>query len=844
MPARRAEIRPVRGINDIDIDTFDSRVSVETGNVVLDGININRQMEMDIPKESAGVYADAKREYLEYHNVTASDIAREIRHRQRISEVGHGFPDYSVVDRTSKKRPVVFPEGFTEEDIAYVSKIDQIDQKVSEILSKWDLEEQEWMAEGAMQFRETMNNYIPLIMKTNRVKAGGKGGRKVMDASVLEQSLGPYKAMLNEEASLRSMYNMTQEEASAMVREQGLTGITTDLHELLLARGAHHEVMRKQVNSMLQFREFGFNRFEKGMDITEEALEILGNESSLNKLGLVKISGPMAGIFSRPGPKGYDYVFDNDVAATIERMTEVMSDPVNANNIFSRYTHWWRGATTATPGFHMRNVISNTTMLYTEFGPKTFAPKNMYDGMVGAAYGLKRFNPKAGEMPSAVRLRLQSKRGAWTLEELSDEALRRGVISESTMANLADDPIIQLMGKTDRSKMQNAFNKYSPASGDNWLFSASRDIGSFAESSARFQAFIMDVDRLTRMGGVATKSDHILDVAAGNAKKLLLDYGDLTKVEQKWFRGIMPFYTWLRKNLANQLTMIGDPQYWSRLSVAPKTINMMKSEDQVDVDVMPEYMREAGYFQTGTTPEGDARLFWPNIPILDLNKLPFSFGSGNEFANVSFDGLDLKNEILDMAHPLLKMFVESVTGYDTFREREIRPTEEGGRMYGLIASHPTVIALLDVVAKAGGKKNGIIAGVDPEGRVQMDGTMLRGIETAMPLINNISRYIDTVEEAEGLLFRSNVIENAVDAFLGASDPTEGTQEALRTMSFALGLKFDSLDEREARIWRASDLYDQALDVRKAEQEMDPNRAFRKMQWQNRQLGMYRRLGVY
>lgn len=773
-------------------------------------------------------------------------IARDLEYELKRSIPSERYPEYKehIKDFLTDQR--VTPTMLaTADEYADIARLTELDDRVSRFLDGIDIKEHELMERGLLDFRESMDVYLPYVFRRTKKHVGGAATttRRVSDPSQLTQQVGTQRGIEMEISSLESLYGLTREQAEKLVQDNA-TSVVTDLKEILMRRGVHHSIMANEANALDQMRQFGFNVYEiptKGIN-----RDLLQAENYMAKLGLQTPSGNMSGAFSRSGPNGYKYFFDRDVSEAINRMTQIQKEPGMFKNGIRNYTNWWRGIVTSNPGFHIRNFYSNMSMIYTEFGPKAFTPRYVYDGALGAAVGLK--GPKAlreaGTGSSKAAVRLQTRYGGWTMRELVDEARKRGIINRSSRGYSNDDPIRNLMKIDDRSKYKQALSKYSPLSSQNKLFEFSKDVGGFIESSSRFQAFLMEIDEMTRLSGVTEKVDSILEAAAQKSKQLLLDYDDLTKFEREWGKAVIPFYTWMRKNLANQLFMLQNPRYWGRYSNIEKMRELF-DDDDMDIDErdLPDYMREDGYFAIGRTDEGEVMTLWPNLPVFDLNMLPIAFHRGTLGAPIP-QGPELLNTITDSAHPALKAAIESVTGYDTFREREIQPTEEADRYFGLVQRFPRLMGLIDPLVAAGNDGLGIVGGVDSEGVMQFNGEIVRAVDTLFPLANALNRYIDAIEEVPEHVFNTNVIEESVDAFMGARDPEEGTKELLRTMSYMLGVKASSYDEREARLWRAKDIYDRALKQRRAEEELAPNRRARQIEWMNRQEGMYRRLGIY
>lgn len=107
---------------------------------------------------------------------------------------------------------------------------------------------------------------------------------------------------------------------------------------------------------------------------------------------------------------------------------------------------------------------------------------------------------------------------------------------------------------------------------------AGRAFNQAVETNARMALFNLN---MARYGNVAE--------ASRATKKVLFDYSELTAVEQKLLKNIIPFYTFMRKNLPRQLeTLIENP---TRI-VVPEKISQAGTTG-LDPDA-PDYQQEAG----------------------------------------------------------------------------------------------------------------------------------------------------------------------------------------------------------------------------------------------------------
>ena len=98
-------------------------------------------------------------------------------------------------------------------------------------------------------------------------------------------------------------------------------------------------------------------------------------------------------------------------------------------------------------------------------------------------------------------------------------------------------------------------------------------------------------------------------------KKFLFDYMDLTAFERKVMKRVFPFYTWLRKNIPLQISMLlKSPRTYARINDTQNYI----AGGPIDWDSKPEYIRDSMAIQ----PQGSDKYV-----NLNLYPLPILAGS-------------------------------------------------------------------------------------------------------------------------------------------------------------------------------------------------------------------------
>jgi len=627
---------------------------------------------------------------------------------------------------------------------------------------------------------------------------------------------------------LRFIFGFSDEKARRIVQGNS-SNLVMDIRELVAGRAMVHAKAKARHDIIQQFKEFGINM----ADVADPAAKGLVEGAAkldLNQIGLNSINHKA---FNDP-EKGLQYVFDDDVADIIRRTLEVTGEKKNP---FARgmaaYQNWWKSIVTMTTGFHARNFSSNTTTQFLRHGMRAFDFQDIRRSIAATAYALRKSNPQKfldelGIDEGWIKKALNESVGQYKVRELADEALERGVISEATMAYDAKELVEKMRGK--------------PPIGKGAIRDMSRDVGSFLENVPRFQSFLIDYSDLATKElaegstrDVAEKTT--LDWAGREAKKWFLDYTDLTEFEQKWMKNVVPFYTWMRKNLANQIN--GVALYPDLYSVLPKIENLVELEDpDYDPALIPDWMREEGMFPVAKM--GDSlRMFRPDFAHMDLNLIPFKWTEGKLFPE--YTPQELKDELINATSPLVRRFanwmMQSENPYNFFYKEEMGPRSEAPHAVRLIASRPGVLPILDGLLRKMGYEDG--AGVNERnGRIQIDSNLVVLLEDFVPVLRQMEFLFYLPQMVPSLKNGlDSVIKNA-----SAQNKYEDTDMALQQLSFWLGIKSSEVDlsnERERMGW---DLYNESTQALQEQRREQPGYQVRSNESRNRTLNTIRRLG--
>jgi len=330
--------------------------------------------------------------------------------------------------------------------------------------------------------------------------------------------------------------------------------------------------------------------------------------------------------------------FDPEVAGFLKRNYAALNSTEETLDFFKVYDeaqNWWKmWSLGARPAYHMRNMVGNVWNNYLA-GVKNPAVYKLA-GEVEVMETTGKFTGKIGNFPT---------------KQVYDEALNRGVLGKGQYHG---DIAQGVLRETEAALSKlNPGNLLTPST-NNTILRAGFKFGQKLEENARLAHFI---DRV--------KKGDTFDQAGKSVKKYLFDYEDLSQVEKKGFKRVMPFYTWTRKNIPLQVeAMLENPQKFQKVNLLRNNISTGDEPDQENVQ---DYIKKAGPVYVGETPEGDPKTFTLSgyAPFMDIQKI-----------------LSPKRELMGMVSPFIKEPLEQLFNYDTFRERAI--TQYDGQVVDFI----------------------------------------------------------------------------------------------------------------------------------------------------------------
>ena len=485
---------------------------------------------------------------------------------------------------------------------------------------------------------------------------------------------------------------------------------------------------------------------------------------------------------------------------------------------------------TMTTGFHARNHFSNQLTMFMKHGARGLNPQDQLAGLAGVAYVLKKQSPEAIakdlDVTQGQLMRLLNRKyGGKTVKEHAEWAAEHGLISESVHGFDAKTAL----DKFGPQKAKGRANIFKPQFVGR---EASYKIGGYIENTPKFTSYMLDFDDMAREALDAAGVEAAQNYAMKESKKWFIDYEDLTDFEKGTMKNVVPFYTWLRRNLSNQLS--GIALYPDTFSIFPKLEDALTLDDpDFDADIIPEWMKQMNMFPTFKTEEGTYNMFNPNFPYQDLNKIPLLWEEGNWRPRLS--GKELKDDLINATHPMIKTVMQMMTekGYDFFYKKDLEDTRKAPYTMRLMLSNPRVLGMVDGVLRSAGYEPDIH--VDDNGKLRIDGKLSKILEDNLPILRTL----------DYLLYGAQTVipglEEALEAATGAQDEYEGMEQFFQVLSYYGGIKFKQLDMEKEKERIDREIYYDAGALKREEDKMTSAGKARSMKSKNSTTQKIRRL---
>jgi hypothetical protein len=371
---------------------------------------------------------------------------------------------------------------------------------------------------------------------------------------------------------------------------------------------------------------------------------------------------------------GESLVFHPDVAEAIETMMQGVVNDKDLKGLlegFDKLTGMFKAtATSLIPSFHVTNAIGNVWNSYLDIGRHALDPlkqtraaqiqkaeKAIHQLSIDVQVGKEGSKEALTRAMSRV-IQVDATGHQWTMGELIRTLKNYNIAFGNQFSG-----VIGLETATLKDYITNIDTKFFKEAEEGLIkkgthggkqlvkqaFEGGQNFGQIVENQARIVHFLAHLEKTGDVG-----------LAANRTKMFLFDYSNLSSFEKTIVRRFVPFYTWTKKNLEIQAkTLVTKPGRLSQqVSLMRNLSDMISGDGQLSKEEhnkLPFWLKNS--FTATKKKNGQVVYLWSglNTPLQGALSL----------AN--------PNTLVSSANPLLKLPVELVTGYDTFRGGMIDP---------------------------------------------------------------------------------------------------------------------------------------------------------------------------
>lgn len=494
---------------------------------------------------------------------------------------------------------------------------------------------------GQLKSIDRIDNYIPHYFDYNKSDPLSVVEHKKLRKADIDAQKKAYKEAMDKDLEFSSFTTtQTLEEA----KQLGLTPVE-DIRDILGQYIKESFVKQGRARWMLAAsQEFGID---------------MGKQTKLaRRLGLIKPDNSTLKGLAEIGEISPNTYFPREIADALRQVDKTFYDEAAGAGLLKLYDGALNALktmqTVVNPGHHIRNLMSDTWL-------------NYLDGVVD---------------PSVYR---QSAQTIKQIRRMSNDPAALGSLAPVTIkiGNLPKEvDILDLWAKFVQSGAKSGYYRSEVTKVGKVGFKPLEMIREGSEVREDFIRFAHFLDSIKKEG-VAAKSigdlNKAADRAAQRVRKFNIDYGDLTPFEQRTMKRVVPFYTFMRKNVPLQFeNLLMRP---GRQTVAPKFIKNLQvaigqdpNEDVLGFNALPDYMREGMYVKLLGEGEGRNAVYWNPSAAFPVFQLSEIFGGGSNIgAGESFSSQALGDTVegqLGMLTPFLRAPIEAVSGHDFFTGRQ------------------------------------------------------------------------------------------------------------------------------------------------------------------------------
>lgn len=375
-------------------------------------------------------------------------------------------------------------------------------------------------------------------------------------------------------------------------------------------------------------------------------------ERLANKMGLVEGTSKYL--------SGKGIYFHPDVASVLNKVGHYVNDPAAGSELgkmFDKVQQIWKlNMTALNPGHHVRNFAGDVFL-------------NLEDGVA---------NPLRYADSAKILNTWKDDPAAFTMR-VGDRTINGGQIMDMFSAK---------GGKSGFFRTELTQSGIKP-------IEKIREMAETREDWTRLAHFVDVLKKEGKNVSSLDELDKVASEAGRRVRKFNIDYGDLTPFERNTMKRIVPFYTWIRKNIPVQLeTLAMNP---GKIALIPKGLKALQGiTGQTGMDptfmglnLTPKWLREMAGVRVAGEGQGRNGLYWnPSV-------IPFSDISQYSEGGVS----GILSSALGATNPLLRMGIEQATGKSLYSGGNLPDTGMGYAGANILP--PSISPALDIARGQG-----------------------------------------------------------------------------------------------------------------------------------------------
>ncbi|MEA2640950.1 MAG: hypothetical protein QOF51_2344, partial [Chloroflexota bacterium] len=345
------------------------------------------------------------------------------------------------------------------------------------------------------------------------------------------------------------------------------------------------------------------------------------------------------GIPAKPTKGGQYVALNRTLLDEMQGATRQVRAGSQTGRGFDKLTGGWKRLATATPGFHIRNLLGDTQQAYLA-APGQQLPRNIAQ----AGKAIRRANEQAKSIrPSATNKTLKVAGQRVHIDEFLKGAREHGVLDAGYIGRELHDLGGQASEKAGRVRSGRG------AGIDRWMTNR--------ENLMRLATYKAGLDK-----GMTNAE------ASDLANLFHVDYGELSDFERKVLRRALPFYTWTARSLpVTAKTLVTKPGKFANIEKVREDIGQAstgQSDDQQRSRMTANQQRQLPFvIKIGK----GAQAVSASLPAMLLNELPT--GTSTKDLGAYLD--ELGRFGFQMLNPALKTPIELRTGVSTFTRQPI-----------------------------------------------------------------------------------------------------------------------------------------------------------------------------